>query len=179
MSADAKTVAVQLQELLGQQLKLYGLECSVKPRSDKDAYKKTEQILWNYRPLQEILEDKLEYAEYIEQFGVPAGSKCVASYGEFFGKNNNKDLVNDILSEAMWINDTLCKINRALSYIKGDKYYDILEDYYFRGKSLDELAKRYNVEIAAISKRKAKLVKKLSLYLFPRQNFEEMLFGGI
>lgn len=58
------------------------------------------------------------------------------------------------------------RIEKALTFIQQDPYYDIITLYYIGGRSREQLASKYNTTVTTISRNKARLIKQLQVILF-------------
>lgn len=67
----------------------------------------------------------------------------------------------------------ISKIEKALSYIKDDPYYETVTLYYIGGWSREDLAEKYNSTITTITRNKSRLVRKLSIILFADEYIKE------
>ena len=66
-------------------------------------------------------------------------------------------------------------IDKCMGQLKNDPYYKILEMRYFEGRTQDDIALEFNCSQVTISKNKGRLVRELSMRLFPNQAVGEML----
>lgn len=58
------------------------------------------------------------------------------------------------------------KIDKALSSIKDDPYFDLIQMAYFDGMTREEMAENFNTTVTTISRNKTRLVNILKSYLF-------------
>jgi RNA polymerase sigma factor (sigma-70 family) len=80
--------------------------------------------------------------------------------------------VQESMSETVQV---INMIDKAMVALKNDPYYRILEMTYFEGRTQEDIALHYGVSQVTISKNKNKLVRELSIRLFPNQAILEML----
>ena len=66
------------------------------------------------------------------------------------------------------------KINKALKTIENDEYYSIIEMIYFQGKSREDIAEFYDVEVKTITRNKNRLINKLKVILFSDESIFEI-----
>lgn len=159
-----------------------GIESKVKV-DNQNAFKKTEQILWNYPMFKDVIQNKYEQIEEIKKYGVPTKSKSILEYQS--GGSISQGLettdeiisgaVNNIMEDINWLKNAIYKIDRALDSIKTDDTNNIIKRYYFDKESLNELAISLKVEASTVSKWKNKLVRKVSVYLFPKDVVSDLL----
>lgn len=176
---------VQLIEVIQQAIKNTLIDLGIEHKS-KDVYntfKKTEQILWTYPSFQQVIVDKLEQIDEVKEHGVRTKSRSILEYTE--GGNQEQglkltedainDVVQDLQNDLQWLYKTLGKIDLALNVIVDDIHYPILQDYYFKGVTRNELASEWNVDVKTISRWKNRLVRKMAMYLFPKEAGTELL----
>lgn len=65
-------------------------------------------------------------------------------------------------------------IDRALSTIKDDHYYKIIELFYFENKTRAEIAEIFNVDDKTISRNKKRLIKEIKYIVFSDETIEEL-----
>lgn len=74
-------------------------------------------------------------------------------------------------------NEQYLKITMALDKIKNEKYYSVVEQHYFEGKTFAVIADEYNVKYQTISHQNRKLINRLAKILFPNEVAKEILEG--
>ena len=57
-------------------------------------------------------------------------------------------------------------IDNAIDMLKDDPYFDIIRMKYFEGKTREEMAEYYDVDVSTISRNKNRLVNLLQIRLF-------------
>lgn len=160
-----------------------GIENKVKTIDSQNAFKKTEQILWNYPMFKDVIKSKVEQIEEIQEHGVQSKSKSILEYhagssdikGLETTEENVQNAISSIVHDIEWLQSAIVKIENALEFVKYDACYDILERYYFNRENIADIAILYDVEPSTISKWKNKLVRKMSCHLFPKDVVGEML----
>ena len=155
----------------------------VTPKQERSAYQKTELLLWNYRNFQKVIKEKLEEIEDLRKYGVPHKGEAVHTYAGSVGT------VNEICTEDETISNAICnvqesirevqlvlnKIDVAMLTLKNDPYYKILEMFYFEGHLQEDIAMYYTCVQSTITKNKNRLVRELSMRLFPNDVIKEMV----
>lgn len=153
-------------------------------REDKrTAYQKTEQLLYNYNNFKKIITKRELEIETIQKYGVPQKSTSIVPFSPKGNSANGTVLEEDAVEcairsvqESMW--DTvqvISMIDKGMDALKDDPYYEILEMRYFEGRTQEDIAAYYEVSQVTISNNKNRLVKALSMELFPNQAILEML----
>jgi DNA-directed RNA polymerase specialized sigma subunit len=66
-------------------------------------------------------------------------------------------------------------IEKGMGTLKADPYYKVLEMVYFERRTQEEIALEFDVSQVTISTNKKRLVRELSMQLFPNQVVDEML----
>lgn len=144
-------------------------------------YQKTEQLLYNYRNFQQVIDDKRTHIEFLKSHGIPHRSADVVQFSPNKTMTNQSDqdkLDDQIESIERSISITergIDMVNRALLVIESDAYYDIIPMRYFEQLSREEIAEHYAVDVSTISRNKSRLVNRLALYLFSDDVLRELL----
>lgn len=149
----------------------------------KSAYQKTEQLLYNYNNFKKIIRNRELEIETIKKYGVPQKSTSIVPFSPKGNSSPGTVLEEDAVQCAIRsvqdsIYDTVQVINmidKAIKTLEHDPYYRILEMRYFEGRTQEDIAAHYCVTQVTISKNKSRLVRELSLELFPNQAIMEML----
>lgn len=144
------------------------------------AFQKTEQLLYNYMNFKQVITDKQRAIELIRQEGIQQRSKSIVNFTE----NHQLDTRNDFekaeeqieaLENSIMITKRYIEIiDAALSKISNDKYYDLIRLRYFEGKTREEIAEYFNVDVATISRNKNRLINTLKIYLFSDEAIKEI-----
>lgn len=153
------------------------------PKQEKSAYAKTETLLYNYVGFQKIVEERKLEIEEIRKYGVP--QTCGAG-GE---RVQNGNLPHGIVLPEESVDAAVCRIERSvegtvqaialidkcMAALKNDPYYRVLELRYFEGRTQEDIATLFGCSQVTISNNKNRLVRELSMRLFPNQVIDEML----
>lgn len=155
-----------------------------KPVKEKSAYAKTESLLYNYRGFKRIVDERMAEIEDIKKYGVPQKGGAVVEYGGNCGGTPRGIVLPEESVEAAVcriqhsVDDTvrvISMIDRCMSQIKSDPYYDVLEMLYFEGRTQEDIAMTFGCSQVAISKNKSRLVRELAMRLFPNQTVNELM----
>lgn len=170
--------------VISETVKLLEEKQLLKPNSvnDKTAYAKTEALLYNYMGFKRVVEERKQEIEDIRKHGVPR-SCAVTEYVQKGGLPHGIVLEEESVEIAVHriecaIQDTVHAINlidRCMAALKTDPYYCILEMRYFEGRTQDDIADYLGCSQVTVSKNKGRLVKELSIRLFPNQAIAEMM----
>jgi RNA polymerase sigma factor (sigma-70 family) len=150
---------------------------------EKTAYQKTEQLLYNYRAFQKIVAERMEEIEEIKKYGVPKKSDAVVQYGSGGSVARGIVLPEESVDCAIRrveasVQETVAAIaliDKCMAQLKSDPYYNILEMRYFEGRTQEDIAVEFGCSQVSISKNKGRLVRELSMRLFPNQVVSELL----
>lgn len=137
----------------------------------KDAYKQTEKRLYAYPELKNNIK---KYEQDIIDLGheEPGRSKSIAFYSTATtGSRLTADEIQEgrkiALENRIYRDQTeIDEIDFALSAIKGDIYYQIIELKYFKCKTDDEIATELTCDPSTIRRNKSRLVQKISVKLY-------------
>lgn len=152
-------------------------------RPKKSAYQRTEQLLYNYMGFKKIVAERLEEIENIKKYGVPQRSASIVEYSAHTGTVGSIVLPEESVEIAVQrIQDTvqdtvqaISLVDKGMDTLKTDPYYKVLEMVYFEKRTQEEIAMEFNVSQVTISTNKKRLVRELSMQLFPNQVVDEML----
>lgn len=159
------------------------VERNLVKENKRTAYQKTEQLLYNYNNFKKIITKRELEIETIKKYGVPQKSTSIVPFSPKGNSANGFVLEEDVVEcairsvqDSMW--DTvqvIDMIDKGMQSLKDDPYYEILEMRYFEGRTQEDIAAYYEVSQVTISNNKNRLVKALSMELFPNQAILEML----
>lgn len=150
------------------ELRKQGLMKNVK----HNAFQKTEQLLYNYMNFKQVIVEKQSHIEFIKEAGIQKKSKSITSFAGNHQLDTRTDsdkadeqieaLENSIIITKRYIE----VIDNAISRLEDDNYYDLIRLRYFEGKTREEIAAYFNVDVATISRNKNRLINTLKIYLF-------------
>lgn len=152
-------------------------------RPKKSAYQKTESLLYNYRGFKKIVQDRLREIEELRKYGVPQKSGSIVQYTPHTGTVGQLVLPEESVENAVKrveesIVDTVRAIDlvdKSMVALKNDPYYKVLEMRYFEGRSQEDIAMVFGCSQATISNNQSRLVRELSMQLFPSQVADEII----
>lgn len=153
-------------------------------QSEKSAYQKTEQLLYNYRGFKKVVAEKQLEIEELRQYGVPgksamSGGERVQSSRSEFGivlpEESVENAVHNVECAVQRTVQVIAMIDKALVALESDPYYPILEMRYFNGDTLESIGIHFNCDHSTISRNKSRLVKELALKFFPDEVVSEYM----
>ena len=153
--------------------------------AEKTAYAKTEALLFNYNNFKKIIAEKQQEIEDLRKYGVPqksggaiGGERVQSSrnvQGIVLPEESVEAAVRTVERSVQGTVDAVALIDKCMAALKDDPYYRILEMRYFEGRTQEDIAVEFNCSQVTISKNKSRLVKELSMRLFPNQVVSEYL----
>ena len=176
---------LELENIIKETVKVTILELGlgkVQPRQEKSAFQKTELLLWNYNSFKRVIKEKEQEIAEIKKYGVPDKGSAVHTYT---GDNTVHGLstvdetvdaaVHTVQDTVHYIKNVINMVDNAMNSIKNDEFYPILELRYFNGMSQSEIANALNCTQQNISYHKNRLVRELSIRIFPNDVAKELL----
>jgi hypothetical protein len=182
-----KQEKLELAELIAgavvKALESKGMFGTPKPKSEKTAYQKTEQLLFNYLGFKRIVEERKQEIIDLRTHGVPGKSGSIVAYSPKSGTVHGTVLPEESVEAAVRtveasVHDTvqvIALIDKCMAALKGDPYYEILEMRYFEGRTLEDIGVYFGCDHSTISRNRSRLVKELSMRLFPDEVANEMM----
>jgi len=152
--------------------------------AEKSAYQRTEQLLFNYRNFQKIIREKQQEIEDIRTYGVLEQGAAVRQYaGNCGGKPRGIVLDEEKIEEAVknversmeTTLQAIALIDKCMATLSSDPYYKVLEMRYFEDRTQEDIAVHFGCTQQNIAYHKSRLVKELSIKLFPDKVAEEIL----
>lgn len=151
-------------------------------KTEKTAYQKTEQLLFNYVGFKRIVEERMQEIEDLKTYGVPqksAGFEFTPHTNVVSGivlpEESVERAVENVVKSVQGTVQAIALIDKCMAALKNDPYYPILEMRYFEGRTQEDIAYELKCTQKTISQNKGRLVRELSMRLFPDQVVDEML----
>ena len=152
-------------------------------KSVKSAYQKTEQLLYNYVGFKRIVEERMKEIDEIRRYGVP--QKCGAvgervqngnlPQGIMLPEETVENAVRTVQDSVQGTVQVISLIDKCMAALKTDPYYSILEMRYFEGRTQEDIAVELNCTQPNVSYHRSRLVRELSMRLFPDQVIQEYM----
>lgn len=145
-------------------------------KKEMSYYKRVELLLYNYNNLKEAVKQKEEDIADLEENGLPQKSCSVVVYSSSGGGIDAEEryvqLIDKYKLEKKETERDIRRIDSALSKIKKDKYYVIIEKKYLKKKDDEKVTDEYLAELldkdrTTIIRNKKRLMNKLITVLFP------------
>lgn len=154
-----------------------------KTQEKKSAYAKTEQLLFNYNGFRRIVEERKQEIIDLRTHGVPQKSGSIVQYSPHSGSVHGTVLPEESVEAAVRTVEAsvqgtvqvIALIDKSMAALKNDPYYEILEMRYFEGRTLEDIGVYFGCDHTTISRNKSRLVRELSMRLFPDEVANEMM----
>jgi DNA-directed RNA polymerase specialized sigma subunit len=152
-------------------------------KTEKTAYQKTEQLLENYNAFKKIIAERMAEIENIRKYGVPQTSRSIVEYtpgtggtvsGIVLPEDSVESAVRTVQASVQGTVQAVTLIEKSMAALRTDPYYKVLEMLYFEGRTQEDIAFEFNCAQNTISYNKNRLVKELTMRIFPNQVIEEM-----
>lgn len=146
---------------------------SAAQRAPKDAYKATERRLYAYPYLKQKLEDDREMLEEVRTYGPREKSKSIVRF-----QKNGSRLTPEEIFEAVVLDleatiaadeEEIKVIEKAVGYIKDDRYAHSVTGKYFEEVDDDTIAQELEVEPTTVWRHRKRLVQRISVMLYGAQ----------
>ena len=155
-----------------------------RPKSEKTAYQKTEQLLFNYNGFKRIVEERKQEIADLRKYGVPCKSACAGgervqtsrtNVGIVLPEDAVEDAVRNVERSVQGTVQVIALIDKCMGTLKNDPYYSILPMRYFEGRTLEDIGVCLGYDHSTISRNKNRLVRELAMRLFPDEVAKEMM----
>ena len=155
-----------------------------KHKSDeKSVYQKTETLLYNYCGFKRIVQERMQEIEDLRKYGVPqscgtVGERVQSSNvqrGIVLDEERVENAIRIVQESVQGTVNAIALIDKCMAALKNDPYYGILEMRYFEGRTQEDIALEFGCSQKTISLQKNRLVKELSMRLFPSQYIDEIM----
>ena len=166
------------EETISELMKALKSNRLLKPVKDT-TFRKVETLLYRYADFEKAIYEKRQQIEEIKLHGIQKRSKSLVRISNNRAINNLTDAelaerkIEEIEASIDKMIEYLDLIDEALEKISNDDYFDIIRMKYFEGKTREEIAEYFNVDVATISRHKKRLINKLGIYLFPDDSMIE------
>ena len=166
---------------------VYGADTLVqsKPKNEKTAYQKTEQLLFAYNGFKRIVEERKQEVADLRRYGVPqksagvmSGTRVQASrskVGIVLPEDAVEDAVRSVEASVQGTVQAIALIDKCMATLRNDPYYEILPMRYFEGRTLEDIGIYLGYDHSTISRNKSRLVKELAMRLFPDEVVKELM----
>ena len=149
--ASAVVTALEKKNIVGTQ--------SANVKTEKTAYQKTEQLLYNYMGFKKIVNERMLEIEELRRFGVPqtcgAGGERVQNgnlpHGIVLPEESVESAVRNVQASVEGTVQAIALIDKCMLALRNDPYYRILELRYFEGRTQEDIALEFKCTQQTIS----------------------------
>lgn len=160
----------------------YG-SCGAPAQSPKSAVEKTEALLYSYRDFKRIVDERMQEIEDIKKYGVPkdlsvqeyVAKGSVHTGGIVLEEESVESAVARVWRTVQRTVQAITLVDKGMAALKYDPYYRILEMRYFEGRTQEDIAVEFGCSQVTISNNKNRLIRELSMRLFPNQIIDEYM----
>ena len=146
----------------------------------KNAFQKTEQLLYNYLSFKAVIADKEEQIRQLQLTGRPQRSKSITNFS--IGGNSeyltelekDEDKIEQIQNSIAITKHYIAIVDRELEKLSQDPYYDLIKLLYFEGKTQEDSAEYFECSQPTIWRNKGRLVNRLRVMLFSDDVIKEL-----
>lgn len=137
-------------------------------------FQKTETLLYNYNNFKAAIQDKYEQIEAIKKVGLPKRSTSITTFSSSptstyeikTDSDKAEEKIESIEQSIQVTKNFISVIDAVLESIKDDPYFEIIRMKYFEGKTREEIAEHFDVDVSTISRNKNRLINLLQIRLF-------------
>ena len=148
--------------------------------NERNAFQKTETILYHFHDFERIVEDKEEEIRELLTYGLR--KTCSNIVGKPQGNGEAKELesvlvekkISELNASISWTQTVVDNVTRELEKLKKDKYYALIEMKYFKGYTYEDIAEVFKVDVSTITRNRNRLVNHLAIRLFSDDVIREL-----
>lgn len=180
----AETIANAVVDALKKENANFGaIRTSVETAVDKSALAKTEALLYNYRGLKRIVQEREEDILDIYKYGVPDShsvleervQKSPVQTGIVLPEESVESAVRSIRASMQEPLRAIAMVEKGMKALESDPYYKVVEYQYFECRTQEEIARLLGCSQVTVSKNKNRLIRELAIRMFPEQAVQELL----
>jgi hypothetical protein len=152
-------------------------------KGKRNAFQKTELLLYNYTKFRDVIADKDQQIKSIKLQGLPKKSKSITSWGG----NTNQEPESDMekaenkiaeIEKSIAVTRRLIKvIDKALEKVSDDPYFNVIQMFYFEGVHRDDIIKNLNCDTVTMYRNKKRIVDRLKMDLFSDDAITEIFYS--
>lgn len=152
-------------------------------KNKKNAYEKTEYLLYKYPQLPEAMKLLREEISSLEEenskiLKAPAKSRTLVlkenegSY--FYGDEILGTRISELKQIVAKTKSYKRLVDKVLKRFKDDEYYPIIEWLYFKNKTYDDISNEFGWATGTIAKHKNRLINEIKVYFFTDNFLNEL-----
>lgn len=141
-------------------------------------FQKTEQLLYNYKAFKQVIIDKQEYIDFIKEGGLQERSKDILRFSKIqqgmSEMTKEEEVIRSLENSIALTKKYIAIIDAELVKISSDPYFDLIRLRYFEGKSREEIAEYFEVDVSTVTRNKNRLINTLKVPLFSDEVIAEL-----
>ena len=144
-------------------------------------FQKTETLLFNYNQFKAAIKDKEEQIREIKEIGVAKKSAAFSTYSGDVGYIEVKSELEKVEEKIERIEFSIKTtrnfiriIDDAISMLKDDPYYDLIDMRYFKGCTREEIAEHFDCDVSTVNRNKNRLINLLQIRLFSDEVIQQI-----
>lgn len=153
-----------------------------------NTYEKTETILWNYNRmkksviyLQEKLNKLVHEKENLAKTIIKSKRVVLREENQnyYYTDETLENSINELKQLIIKTKAELSFIDKCISELKDDEYYEIISMWYFKGKregyTREKIAEYYDCDVDTVTRNRKRLVNKLKFLLFAKDSIHNLI----
>lgn len=153
-----------------------------------NTYEKTETILWNYNRmkksviyLQEKLNKLVDEKEKLSKTIIKSKRVVLREENQnyYYTDETLENSINELKQLIIKTKAELSFIDKCISELKDDEYYEIISMWYFKGKregyTREKIAEYYDCDVDTVTRNRKRLVNKLKFLLFAKDSIHNLI----
>lgn len=141
-------------------------------------FQKTEQLLYNYNAFKQVIIDKQKYIDFIKEGGLQERSKDILRFSTIQQGmpqlTKEEEVIQSLENSIAITKKYIAIIDAELEKISSDPYFDLIRLRYFEGKSREEIAEYFEVDVSTVTRNKNRLINILKVPLFSDEVIAEL-----
>lgn len=136
-------------------------------------FQKTETLLYNYNNFVSVIQEKEEQIAELRQFGMRKKSASITNFSGNTGlvevKSDSEKIDEKIEMIEFSISTTknyIKVIDNAIASLKDDPYYELIDLWYFKRYSREDIAEHFERDVRTVTRNKNRLINLLQIRLF-------------
>lgn len=152
------------------------------------SYEKTEMILWNYNKmkksikyLQEKLDKLVREKKKLAQTLIKSKRVVLKEENQnyYYTDETLENSINELKQLIIKTKAEISFIDKCISELKEDDYFDIIDMWYFKGKkkgyTREKIAEYFDCDSDTITRNRKRLVNELKYLLYSKDSIENLL----
>lgn len=152
-------------------------------KNKRNAFQKTELLLYNYKKFKEIINEKEQQIDSIRRQGLPKKSKSITQWSGNAKNEPESDMekaenkIADIEKSIAVTRRLIKVIDNALGKVSDDPYYNVIQLFYFDGVHRDDIVSSLNCDTVTMYRNKKRIVDRLKMDLFSDDAITEIFYS--